>query len=173
MSSQSNAQARISRWMPRALLAVVAVPAVLALAACAPSGGQTDATTTPSAKPSASSTPTSQPSTPQLQPDASAAENLAFFDQVAASVLAADPAAGGEAFVNGLVAAGFTKTDIEVGFDRTSVDLAADSVQWAVRFNGDCLIGQFGPASGGYHSMVTPILPTGTCLIGVTRPVDW
>ena len=52
-------------------------------------------------------------------------------------------------------------------------NIAADSVQWSVRFNGECLIGQFGPASGGYHSIVTPILTTGSCLIGTTRPINW
>jgi hypothetical protein len=53
------------------------------------------------------------------------------------------------------------------------VDLPADSVQFAVLFAGDCLIGQYGPASGGYHSAVGPALATGGCLVGETRPIDW
>ena len=43
----------------------------------------------------------------------------------------------------------------------------------AVLFQGECLIGQYGPASGGYHSAVRPALGTGGCLVGQTRPIDW
>ena len=43
----------------------------------------------------------------------------------------------------------------------------------AVLFQGRCLIGQYGPASGGYHSAVRPALGTGGCLVGQTRPIDW
>jgi len=46
-------------------------------------------------------------------------------------------------------------------------------VQFAVRWAEECLIGQYGPASGGYHSLVAPRLSTGTCLAGQTRPIDW
>lgn len=142
---------------------------MLALAACTSPAPQPTATAEPTA-PSESPAPVEPPA---LNPDGTAADNLAYFDSIARSVLDAAPEAGGEAFINALVAGGFVKADMEVGFDRTSVDLAADSVQWSVRFNGECLIGQFGPASGGYHSIVTPILTTGSCLIGTTRPIDW
>ncbi len=43
---------------------------------------------------------------------------------------------------------------MQVTADRTTVDLQADSVQFAVLFEGECLVGQYGPASGGYHSAV-------------------
>jgi hypothetical protein len=152
------------------MLALTAATAMLALAGCASPAPQPTPQATGSATPSATPEPTEAPT---LNPDGTAADNLAYFDGVAQSVLAAAPEAGGEAFVNALVAGGFAKADMEVGFDRTSVDLAADSVQWSVRFNEGCLIGQFGPASGGYQSMVTPILATGSCLIGATRPIDW
>lgn len=157
--------------MPRLLLALAACSAMLALTACTgTSGPQPTAQPSDTSVPSATPTPTAPP---VLQPDGTAADNLSYFDFIAQSVLDAAPDAGGEAFINALVAGGFAKADMEVGFDRTSVDLAADSVQWSVRFNGDCLIGQYGPASGGYHSIVTPTLATGSCLIGATRPIDW
>ena len=54
-----------------------------------------------------------------------------------------------------------------------TVDLQADSVQFAVLFDDECLVGQYGPASGGYHSAVRPALGTGGCLVGETRPIDW
>ena len=156
--------------MPRLMLTLAATSAMLALTACtAPSPQPAELRTV-----ATSPTETPAPVEPAaLKPDGTAADNLPFFDSIAQSVVAATPDAGGEAFINALVAAGFAKADMEVGFDRTSVDLAADSVQWSVRFNGECLIGQFGPASGGYHSIVTPILATGSCLIGTTRPIDW
>lgn len=171
MSSESPASRRATRRKPRLLLAALAASTMFALAACAsPAPPVSSPTPTSSATPNATEAPEEAPT---LLPDGTAAENLPYFDSIAAAVLAADPSAGGEAFINALVAGGFTKSDMEVGFDRTSVDLAADSVPWAIRFNGECLLGQFGPASGGYHSAATPLLSTGTCLIGVTRPIDW
>jgi hypothetical protein len=62
---------------------------------------------------------------------------------------------------------------MEVTADRTRVGLRADSVQFAGLFAGDCLIGQYGQASGGYRSAVGPALGTGGCLVGETRPIDW
>jgi len=103
----------------------------------------------------------------------SAAENLAFFDAVNLGVVSADSEAGGRDFIDALTVAGFDRSQMQVTADRTTVDLAADSVQFAVLFNGECLVGQYGPASGGYHSAVRPALGTGGCLVGQTRPIDW
>ena len=110
---------------------------------------------------------------PILRADLAASDNLAYFDSVNVAVIAADASAGGRAFIDALVAAGFEKSQMEVTADRTTVDLPADSVQFAVLFEGDCLIGQYGPASGGYHSAVGPALGTGGCLVGETRHIDW
>lgn len=172
VTQRSNTVTRSESRVPRLLVSAIAAAAVLALAACAPAAPADSHTKTPTATAAPSAEPTAS-APPALQPDGTAADNLAYFDSIAGAVLAADPAAGGEAFINALVAGGFNKADLEVGFDRTTVDLAADSVPWAVRFNGECLLGQFGPASGGYHSLVAPILPSGTCLVGATRPIDW
>ena len=62
---------------------------------------------------------------------------------------------------------------MEVTFDRTQADLAADSIQFSVRVHGECLIGQNGPAAGGYHSIVADVLGSDTCLVGSTRQIDW
>ncbi|HSP74739.1 MAG TPA: hypothetical protein VLO31_00810 [Cryobacterium sp.] len=150
-----------------ALLLGLAVGVSLAACSAAP-------VATPPATASATPTPsaTAAPA-PVLQPEKDAAANLAYFDSVATAVVAADGAAGGQAFVDALVAAGFDKAQMEVTFDRTNIDLAADSIQFSVRFNGECLIGQNGPATGGYHSTVTTILASGTCLVGATRQIDW
>ena len=96
-----------------------------------------------------------------------------LFDAVNLGVAAANASAGGRDFIDALVTAGFDKSQMEVTADRTTVDLQADSVQFAVLFSDECLVGQYGSASGGYHSAVRPALGTGGCLVGETRPIDW
>ncbi|MEV1129391.1 hypothetical protein [Agromyces sp. NPDC049794] len=110
---------------------------------------------------------------PTLRPTLAAGENRAYFDAVNLAVVAANPSAGGRDFIDALVAAGFDKSQMEVTADRTTVDLEADSVQFAVLFQGECLIGQYGSGSGGYQSALQPPLGTGGCLVGDTRPIDW
>ncbi|MCX7522190.1 hypothetical protein OSC27_07850 [Microbacterium sp. STN6] len=163
--------------MPRvrvvAALAAAAV-ATLALSACTGSGEPAASHTATAPASEGASAPTSTPAAEaQLRPRLSAEENLAFFDQVNRGVIAADSAPGGRDFVDALVSAGFDKEDMQVTPDRTTIDLAVGSVQFSVRFNGDCLIGQYGADGVGYHSMVTPLLSTGNCLIGKTRTIDW
>ncbi|MGI9824102.1 DUF6993 domain-containing protein [Agromyces sp. Marseille-Q5079] len=108
-----------------------------------------------------------------LHPDLPAADNLAYFDQVGQGVVAANASAGGRDFVDALVAAGFDKAAMQVTADETTQGEPADSVQFAVLFNHECLVGQYGPKSGGYHGEVQPALGTGGCLLGQTRPIDW
>ncbi|ANJ26842.1 DUF6993 domain-containing protein [Agromyces aureus] len=108
-----------------------------------------------------------------LHPDLPAADNLPFFDQVNQQVVAANAAAGGRDFIDALVAAGFDRAAMQVTSDQTSLGEPADSVQFSVLFNDGCLVGQYGPKSGGYHGVVQAALGTGGCLIGQTRPIDW
>ena len=128
----------------------------------------------PTASHSAAATPTAKPTAaPVFDPAGDAKVNLPFFNHVALGVLAANPEAGGAEFIDALSAGGFDKAQMQVTPDRTAVDLAADSIQFSVRINDECLIGQTGPATQGYHSMVAPILATGMCLVGTTRQIDW
>ena len=157
-----------------ATLAMAGVAIIIGVAGCmTPTPDPTPAPTTPTTTaPPASASP--EPSTaPALRPELSASENLAFFDSVGLGVIAANPEAGGRDFIDALVAAGFDKAQMQVTADRTTVDLQADSVQFSVLFQSECLVGQYGPKSGGYHSAVRPVLATGTCLVGLTRPIDW
>ena len=118
--------------------------------------------------------PTATPALdPTLLPAGTAADNLVYFNFLAAAVTKANPSADGRAYIDALVAGGFDRAEMEVTFDRTQADLAADAVQFSVRFAGECLIGQIGPASDGFHSVVAPILSTGLCLVGATRQRDW
>ena len=88
-------------------------------------------------------------------------------------MIATNPAAGGRDFIDALVAAGFDKAAMQVTSDTTTIGDPADSIQFAVRFQDECLVGQYGPKSEGYHGAVRPMLGTGRCLDGQTRPIDW
>lgn len=161
-------------WIPH----VVAAAAVLvSLTAC---GAEQPAIPTASdpSTPTALSTPAPSaspvvPSDPVLRPDLGAKQNLAYFDFVNRRTLAANPNADGKAFIDGLIAAGFAKADLQLTADRTSANLPADSIQFSARINGSCLIGQNGKGSLGYHSIATTLLATGNCLIGNTRSINW
>ncbi|WP_395246079.1 DUF6993 domain-containing protein [Agromyces sp. MMS24-K17] len=122
--------------------------------------------------PSSSTAPVDVPM-PTLAPDLSATENLPYFDYVNAGVVAANAGANGRAFIDALVAGGFDKAKMQVTSDTTTLDTPADSIQFSVEFQGECLVGQYGPASGGYHGAVRPLLGTGRCLVGQTVPIDW
>lgn len=160
-------------------LALACIVVGLGLSACAtgapvdPTGAPaTDSPATSSAGPNPSATPDDAPP-PALRPDGSATDNLPYFDAVNLAVIAADAAAGGRDFVDALAAAGFETTAMQVTADTTTIGDPADSIQFAVLFAGECLIGQYGPKSDGYHSAVRPALGTGGCLVGSTRPIDW
>ncbi|MGH1548546.1 DUF6993 domain-containing protein [Leifsonia poae] len=148
------------------------VAVLLALTGCT---GTTTATPSPSApESSAPASPTpSAPAAIALVPGGTAEQNLPYFDQVNRATLAANPDAKGRDFIDALVAAGFSKSDMQLTVDTTTIGLKANSIQFAVRMGDTCLIGQNGADAGGYWSQAVPVLPTGTCLIGQTRPIDW
>lgn len=148
-------------------IAALAV-AGLSLTACSALGidggpGPTDAESTPAtAAPDAT-----------FVPGGGAEENKAFFDKTLLALLETNPEAGSHELVNALADAGFDKSQMEVTFDKTSVDLDAAFVIVSVKMPDDmCLIGQTG--TKGYASMVAePMKSTGKCQIGVTQDIDW
>lgn len=144
---------------------------VLALSGCV---GSSPAPSDSATSPSASPTPTSTTPAPiALVPNGTAEQNLPFFDKVNRATLAAKPNAQGRDFIDALVKAGFAKADMQLTVDTTTIGLKANSIQFSIRLGDTCLIGQNGADAGGYHSMTTPVLSTGRCLIGDTRPIDW
>lgn len=168
----------MGRRMGTGALALAWVVVCLGLAACTPDAPvePTGAAASGSAvRTSPGPSPTQAPddAPPALRPDASAADNLPYFDAVNRAVIAADDDAGGRAFVDALAAAGFDTAAMQVTADATTIGDPADSIQFAVLFAGECLVGQYGPKSEGYHSAVRPALGTGGCLVGSTRPIDW
>jgi hypothetical protein len=168
---QETRGASTRRAATRATIAVAGI-LVLALAGCVSAPNPSKPTETMVAStPSPTSTPTPTASIPQFLPDGSASDNLPYFDYVNRRVLAQNPNAVGADFINALVAAGFAKADMQVTADRTSVNLPAGSIQFSVKIQGECIIGQNGAGSDGYHSEVTPPLSTGNCLVGDTVPI--
>lgn len=126
-------------------------------------------TTSASRSPTPSPTPTAKP--PAFHPDGTAAANQQYFDYVNLQWNRGSGMSDGRNIVDNLVRAGFTKADMEVTFDQTALDLPVDSIQVAVRVKGECLIGGF--SNSGYTGILAPMLGTGTCLVGETRPIDW
>jgi hypothetical protein len=124
------------------------------------------------AAPTASSTPEpTTPPEPQLDPQGTATDNLPYFDKVNMALVEQGGSLDGRSFIDNLVAAGFAKSAMEVTPDRTSINAQADQIQFSVRVNGTCLIGQYG--GGAYNGVAAAILADGKCLIGTTRPIDW
>ncbi|CAN5150273.1 hypothetical protein BH09ACT6_BH09ACT6_09570 [soil metagenome] len=157
----------------RSSAGVIAIGALLAFAGCT-------STTAPSPTASVAPTGSAAPAptstvVPVFVPNGSAAQNLAFFDSVNNGVIAATAAANtqadGVAFISALRSGGFPVADMQVTPDITTVGVKADSIQFSVAIKGQCLIGQYG--FGQYSSIVAPVLGTGACLVGETRPIDW
>jgi len=123
-----------------------------------------------SESPTPTGTPTA-PADPVLRPGGSAIANQAYFMFVNSRFFATRGMSDGRSIVDNLVAAGFVKQDMELTPDQTSIGVAADSIIVSVRIKSSCLIGQF--AASGYTDTLAPVLGTGGCLVGTTRPIDW
>ncbi|MDJ1371804.1 hypothetical protein C7K25_10570 [Gulosibacter molinativorax] len=153
----------------RKLTAVAALAvASLSLAACSTLGIDSGPGPTETESTAATASPEAT-----FVPGGGAEENKAYFDKTLQALLDANPDAGSHEMVNALTDAGFDKAQMEVTFDKTSVDLDADFVIVSVKMPDDmCLIGQTG--TKGYASTVgAPMKSTGKCQIGVTQDIDW
>ncbi|MEO7006627.1 MAG: hypothetical protein ABI275_05165 [Terrimesophilobacter sp.] len=152
-----------------ALAALAVLTTVFWLTGCA--SPQVVAATTSQAPLASPTQAPAQSAAAQRVPGGTAKENLSYFDLVDDALFAAQPQADGRAIIDGLVAAGFDKSAMQVTPDSTPTHNDTDSIQFAVQLGSDCLIGQFG--GGEYSSVVGPALATGGCLVGKTRPIDW
>ena len=148
----------------------VALMAVLALTGCI--GSTPKPMPVPTGSGSASPTPTPTPTRiPEFKPEGTAAANKQFFDYVNNEYWGVYKMGPGADIVTNLANHGFNKADMEVTFDTTAINIPADSIVVSVRMQGECLVGQLSPTA--YTSLVAPLLGTGKCLIGTTRPIDW
>jgi len=153
-----------ARWSTATTAGLV----VLLLAGCTPEAQNVAPDPVASATPSPTATDAPDP---VLDPAGDATANLAYFDFVNRALLATTPTPSGQQSVENLVAAGFAKADMELSADATLDGAAADAIQFSVRINGSCLVGQTG--NSGYNAIATPLLGTGKCLIGKTRAIDF
>ncbi len=141
------------------------------LSGCVAEEPRTGARTTASAP--SSTAPSADPAA-ALLPDGSAEDNLPYFTHVTEQVWASDRRAEGRAYVDALVEAGFDKAAMQVTHDASTVGNPAESMQFSVLWQGECLVGQVGPDIGEAVTRVLPALEDGTlCLLGATRPIDW
>lgn len=154
---------------------IAAFALVGALTACSPGEPEPEpepTTTTTDGAPSPSASPTTPPE-PTLVPEGTADDNLPLFSSVTAAVWATDARVTGRAYIDALTAAGFDKAAMQVTQDLSTVGNPAESIQFSVRWNDQCLVGQVGPATGDPVTVVVPVLAEGNCLVGQTRPIDW
>ena len=165
---------RAARVLGLSLLGLSLVGVSLVGCSATPGGPADTPAQTAVETPDASAAPvTPEDVAPALVADGTAADNLGYFDSVVTAVLATEPNPVGRSYIDALVAAGFDKSAMEVTSDTTTKGEPVDSIQFSVRITDECIVGQNGPSSGGYHSIVAPTLATGTCLVGATRQIDW
>lgn len=107
---------------------------------------------------------------PEFIDGGSAEDNLPFIDYVLTRAGAGIGLFGSLDAVAALEDAGFDRATMEVTFDRTALELAAESITIAVIIDGECALGQW--SSDWYASTVTPLLGAGTCLLGDTLSLD-
>ena len=147
-------------------LVALAATAIIVLVGCVP----TEPMPTPTTSKTASPTPTPTP-VPKLDPTGTAEENLPFWEQLVKGMSAAYGMADGSAMIQSLVDQGFNKADMELTPNETAIGERVDSVIFSVRFDGQCFIGQIFPDR--YSATLQPLLGTGKCLVGSTRPIDF
>ena len=105
-----------------------------------------------------------------FDPDASAEENLAFFEDTLVTSGAGSGITTSDAPIAKLVEAGFSSDSITYTLDATKRQFAADSISIAIEFAGQCLIGQY--STTWVSTGVGDVLPTGECLIGEVNRVE-
>src|SRR5690554_3322564 len=148
-------------------LALTAIVVTLVLAGCATESP----TPTPSALPTASPSPSTsaEPNLPPtFDPEGGASDNIAYFDEVVQSHIAAGGDMSNATIVSLLTSAGWTAAQLEVTFDGTPLGNATDTVSFAALMGEECIVGQW---NGEYTSTVFPVLSSGTCLIGTPHRV--
>jgi hypothetical protein len=153
--------------------AAVAVVTLGLLVGCTSPSASTSKTPAAATKTTSAASPSSTPTSdvPTIDLTGTAAQNQAYFDLVNQKFIAAGGDLTGRPFIDNLVKAGFPKTNMELTPDRTTVNDAADNIQFSIRFGTTCLIGQYGNI--GYSSTHTRTLGNDRCLVGTTRPIDW
>ncbi len=174
MFSRIAAFFRASREARIALIALIVVLVLIVVGTLVALRGHATSPTSPSGSSQSPTVIGPSQTPPAFDPTGTAAANLSFFNWVNAKTISekqGKPA--GPDFINGLIAAGFDRSKMQVTPDTTAAGLQADSIQFSVQMGTQCLIGQWGAGSNGYQSEVANVIDGIGCLIGKTRPIDW
>lgn len=107
-----------------------------------------------------------------LVADGTAHDNRPVFEAALERVWSGDARMSSDAYVEALASSGFAKADMQVTEDRTSIGEPADSIQVAVRWAGECLVGHLARSQPAPVVEIMPLVAGETCLIGHTRPID-
>lgn len=155
------------------VLAALLVAGLLAGCTAEPAPAPSTPAAPPVSTPSPATPDPAAPTTRQPDRDGSAADNLALFTTVAESVWASPQNAEGRAYIDALVAAGFDKAAMQITDDASTIGNPAESIEFSVQWGDECLVGQVGPVPNTVVTIATEALPSGGCLLGATRPIDW
>lgn len=101
-----------------------------------------------------------------------AQDNLPFFTKIVNDQWAAGSGVDRNAYINALVAGGFDKATMEAGASKTTLGNDVESLQFSVLWQGQCLLGQVGSATGDPIATVLPELADGGCFVAVTPPIE-
>ncbi|MBL3700124.1 DUF6993 domain-containing protein [Leucobacter luti] len=157
-----------SRVRPRTRTAAIVAVAVIAplLAGCSLLEGPTPETPK-------RATPAAPEVAPEFVPGGSAEENLPYFTEVLRTYTKGDGPVQGAPIVAAVVDAGFDPALMQVSFDQTKTNLAADNIFVSVRVDATCLIGQVVADDRSFVAVTEPAIgPNGDiCLIGNTAPI--
>lgn len=162
----SSTSSKPHPWRSRIVLVAAFVATTAAVVQLL--SGCTAAPSTTQSTPAAGPTRTASPA-PTLHREGAAVENLPLFTMVVDQVWAGPSKVSAQAYVDALATAGFTKADMQMTADTSTVGNPAESIQFSVRWgSAECLVGEVGPSTGDPVTAVLPELAGGRCLVGTT-----
>ena len=158
------------RARPALLVAASAVLGLGALSGCAVSAP------VPTTAPPSSPPPTIDPgvevvptAAPQLRPGGTAEQNKLYWDAAIQDYSGRFGLGSTQTMIDQLANWGFDPAATEITYDSTAIGTGVDSIEVSVRFGDECLLATV--RNGRYTTALMPVLGTGTCLVGETRPV--
>lgn len=154
---------------PALAAALALASAAVVLAACTTTGGPASPTTpssAPTVDPGVNSLPTAEPT---LHPGGTAEQNKQYWDATIERYVSLVGIGTGDTLTSHLRDAGFDLSTVEMTYDVTAAGYAPESIEVSVRFGDECLLADV--RNGGWATSIGPVLGTGKCLIGSTRPV--
>jgi len=144
--------------------------AVAALAGCSAAGPATTPVPTSTPTPTLDAGTEVLPTTaPTLRADGTADQNRRYWDAAIEDYWHRFGLGSSQTMVDQLASWGFDLSAVEVTYDSTAIGIGVDSIETSVRFGDECLLATV--RAERFTTAIAPLLGTGTCLVGETRPV--